>query len=202
MLVEPPATKISTVAFAEYIERVRREAQGDGYFQLFAAKLREKHVVQRVTVSPLEEDMVWYRFFLARLGAVEVVIVPAGGDAIERYVRRESLKMETLADEKRRSFVCLRRAVGSLMVATSSDVALAGLRGFAERVTSPEALVLARQSIPQVLATGLPVELLVRSLQRAFDDEVLRLAVELEYDWDVAGQIADQGLRALIASST
>lgn len=176
--------------FQEHLARLRESVHGDPHFQLLMSKLESGHVIQGVTFAE-RDGRAWYVFSLARLGAGSSVSVPAGRLGVEGFLGRNGLGMESRADEQRRCLMRLQVAMGPLFQAVNTDAIGAALRGFAERCGAPASLAAARKAWPQVRTSGAVVEILVRALERAFDEEAARLAIELGYPLDDAVALLD-----------
>ncbi len=187
------------MGFAEYLEQIRAEVEGDAFFRLLKSNLAAGHRVQKVSfVSAEGQQPPRYRFLLARLGTLTTVDVPAGHEAVEHFLAETKQKLASRDDEVQRCHLLLRRAFEAVAKVLGRDVARAAMLHLGREVGGPEASRAVQASSSPGLSST--TRLATEQLRREFNASVRDLYAERGYPLAEAGSIADEALARLIGA--
>jgi hypothetical protein len=185
------------MGFTEYLEQVRAETEGDAFFRLLKSNLSAGHRVQKVSFVPAEGSQPpRYRFLLARLGTLTTVDVPAGQEAVERFLAETKQKLASREDEVQHCHLRLRRASDALARVLGREAARDAALHLCREVGGPASARVVRASATPGLSST--TRLAMEQLRREFDASVRDLYVERGYPLAETGSIADEALARLI----
>ena len=188
------------MGFTDYLEQVRAEVEGDAFFRLLKSNLAAGHRVQKVSFVPAEgQQPPRYRFLLARMGALTTVDVPAGQEAVERFLAETRQKLSSREDEVLRCHLRLHRAVDALAKVLGKDAVREAVLHLGRDLGGPASSRLVANSVFPGLSST--TRLATAQLRHAFDAHVRDLYAERGYPLQEAGSIADEALAKLIEAA-
>jgi hypothetical protein len=185
------------MGFAEYLEHVRTETEGDAFFRLLKSQLSAGHRVQKVSFVPAEgQQPPRYRFLLSRLGTLTTVDVPAGQEAVEHFLVQTKQQLASREDEVQRCRLLLRQVMEDISQMLGSEAAKEAVLSMSREVGGP---VSAKLSVAAARSGPTSAQRLAAArLRREFDASVRELYAERGYTLAEAGSIADEALAKLI----
>jgi hypothetical protein len=185
------------MGFTEYLEQVRKETEGDAFFRLLKSHLAAGSRVQKVSFVPAEGSQpARYRFLLARLGTLSTVDVPAGQEAVERFLAETKQQLASWEDEVRRCLLRLGQVSEALAQVLGSEAAREAVRSLAREVGGPESLRAVAAS-PRGNVSG-TTRLATDSLRHELEVLLKDLYAERGYPLTEAGRTVDAALARLI----
>ncbi len=188
------------MGFTDYLEQVRAEVEGDAFFRLLKSNLAAGHRVQKVSYVPAEgQQPPRYRFLLARLGTLTTVDVPAGQEAVERFLVETRQKLASRDDEVLRCQLRLRRAVDALTKVLGKEAVREAVLHLGWDLGGPTASRMATTSARPGLSSM--TRLATAQLRHEFDANVRDLYAERGYPLQESGSIADEALAKLIEAA-
>lgn len=159
---------LRAMGFTEYLEQVRTDTEGDAFFRLFKSHLSAGHRVQQVSFIPSEgAQPARYQFLLARLGTLMTVEVPAGQEAVERFLAETKQQLASREDEVRRCHLLLRQSQEGLSRVLGSEAAKEAALSVSREVSGPESARFATNAARGTASTT--ARLAAERLKHAFD---------------------------------
>jgi hypothetical protein len=197
VLRRPESAILGAMGFAEYLEQVRNEAEGDAFFRLLKSHLAAGNRVQKVSFVPPEGSQpARYRFLLARLGTLTTVDVPAGQEAVEHFLAQTRQQLGSREDEVLRCHLLLRRSLEGIARILGGEAAMEAALRVSHEVGGPESARLAQATARGTVSGA--ARLAAERLRRDFDALVRELYLERGYPLEEAGRTVDEGLTRLI----